>query len=429
MASKSTFYFFMNFSRAFYLKDYYLNEVMSKVFQDNEEAIRKFYGVGWQFSAVSGEFLNNLYLKYDPVPKEETRTIWQTKLDSTISVKPQLVINHNDKQNMEVLVQDNKHNLFLINKEGAGLWKIKLPGKIMGDIYQVDYYRNGKLQYLFNTRDQLYLIDRNGNRVARFPVNLRTPSTNGVAVFDYNNNRDYRYFVASEDRKIYAYDRDGKIVSGWTFDRTDGTVANPVKHFRLGNRDYLVCADQFKTYILDRQGNIRVNTTDNFEHSGNDLYLAEGAAPALATTDAEGVVHLQYFDGKSETIDLGRFGKGHYFEAEDLNGDKKTDYILAEGTRLLAFSDQGKKIFERTFNTSISDKPGIYTFGPGNRKIGVVCRNENRIYLIDTKGKLYSGFPIQGNTAFCIGFLTSGNPYFNLLVGSEDNSFLNYKIE
>lgn len=429
MASKSTFYFYLNFSRAFYLKNYYLNEVASNTIQNNEEAIRKFYGFGWQFSSASGEFLNNMYLKYDPVRKEEPQAIWQTKLDSAIAIKPQLVINHYDKQNMEVIVQDHKNNLYLINKEGVSLWKVRLPGKIIGEIHQIDYYRNGKLQYLFNTRDQLHLIDRNGNTVARFPVNLRAPSTNGVAVFDYNNNRDYRYFVAANDGGIDAYGKDGKMIGGWKFGGTDGIVTNPVKHFRLGSKDFLVCADQYKTYILDRQGNIRVNTTDNFEHSGNDLFLVEGVAPALVTTDTEGKVHLQYFDGKSEILDPGSFGKDHYFMAADLNGDQKTDYILAEGNQLFAFTDQGKKIFVRKFNSVITGTPGIYTFGSGNRKIGVVCRNENRIYLVDHRGDLYPGFPLQGNTAFTIGFLTLGNPYFNLLAGNEDNSFFNYKIE
>ena len=58
--------------------------------------------------------------------------------------------NHNDRQNKEVIVQDNANNLYLINKEGVRLWKVKLSDKILGDVYQVDYYRNGKLQYLFN---------------------------------------------------------------------------------------------------------------------------------------------------------------------------------------------------------------------------------------------------------------------------------------
>ncbi|MEL7588413.1 MAG: hypothetical protein AAGU19_17015 [Prolixibacteraceae bacterium] len=428
MAPKFTFYFYLNFSRAFYLKNYYLNEMISKAIQDNEETIRKFYGFGWQFSASSGEFLNNLYLKYDPVLKEEPQTIWQTKLDSTLARKPQFVANHYDKANMEVLVQDNKNNLYLINKEGATLWKIQLPGKIISEIHQIDYYRNGKLQYFFNTREQLHLLDRNGNKVARFPVNLPAPATNGVAVFDYDQNRDYRYFVAADDRKIYAYDRDGKMVSGWKFEGTEGTVSHPLLYFRQGTKDFLVCADQYKTYILDRQGSVRVNTA-GFEHSGNDLYIAEGLSPAVITTDTDGKVHLQYFDGKTGTVDPGNFGEGHFFRAEDLNGDNKTDYVLADENMLMAFTDQGKKIFERKFNSPVTEVPAIYTFGPSNKKLGVVCAGENRIYLVDTKGQLYPGFPLPGNTTFSIGYLTAGNPYFNLLAGNEDNSFFNYKIE
>lgn len=427
MASKSTFYFYLNFSKAFYLKNRYLNEAVSNAIQNNEESLRKFYGLGWQFSASSGEFLNNLYLKYDPVLKEEPQAIWQTKLDSTISIKPQLVVNHKDRQNLEVIVQDNRNNLYLINKEGATLWKVQLPDKIMSPVYQIDYYRNGKLQYFFNTRDQLYLIDRNGMNVARFPVKLKTPATNGVAVADYAGNRDYRYFVASDDRKIYVFDRDGKTVTGWKFEGTDGVVTNPVQYYKPGTQDFLVFADQYRTYILDRQGNTRVNVTDHFEHSGNDLYLTGNGA--LATTDTDGKIHLQYFDGKAETITTGKFGKGHYFRAEDLNGDKKTDYIVADGNELFAYTDQGKKLFERKFESAISYAPDVYTFGAANKKIGIVCGNENRIYLVDTRGGLYSGFPLQGNMPFTIGYLTSGNPWFNLLAGSEDNSFFNYKVE
>jgi len=426
-ASKSTFYFYLNFSKAFYLKNLYLNEVTSNAVQQNEENLRKFYGLGWQFSAAAGEFLNNLYLKYDPVLKEEPQAIWQTKLDSTISIKPQLVVNHRDMQNMEVIVQDNRNNLYLINKEGVTLWKVQLPGKIMSPVYQVDHYRNGKLQYLFNTREQLHMIDRNGNKVANFPIAFKSPATNGVAVLDYSDNRDYRYLIAAEDRKVYAYDRNGKSLTGWKFEGTDGIVTNPLAYFKLGTQDYLVCADRYKTYILDRQGNIRVKTTDHFEHSGNSLFLTDQAA--LATTDTGGKVHLQYFDGKTETIDAGGFGKGHFFRAEDLNGDKKTDYIVADGNKLFAFTDRGKKIFERKFDSAVSHHPEIYTFGTANKKIGVVCGDENRIYLIDARGGLYSGFPLQGNTSFTIGYLTPGNPYFNLLVGSEDSGFFNYKIE
>ena len=428
MASRSNFYFYLNLSKAFNLNKYYLNEEAANIVRENEEVLRKFYSLGWQISANSGAYLNNLYLKFDPVMKEEPQTVWQSKLDTSISIKPQLVDNHNDKLNKEVIVQDNKDNLYLINKEGVRLWKIKLPGKIMGDVYQVDYYRNGKLQYLFNTRNQLHLIDRNGNSVARFPISFRSPATNGVAMFDYDNNRNYRYFVACENKQIYCYDRDGRIVDGWKAAKTDGEVLNPLKFFRVEGKDYLVCADHYKTYILDRQGNVRVKTS-NFEHSGNDLFLVKINQFGLATTDVSGKVQLQYFSGKTELRDLGTFGKNHFFIAEDLNNDGKTDFVMADQKRLTAFSDQGKQLMERDFSSPISNRPNIYTFSGNTKKIGLVCHDENRVYLVDMDGKLYDGFPLQGNTDFSIGYLSRGNTYFNLLVGNEENSFFNYKVE
>ncbi len=429
LSSRSSFSFYLNISKAFYLSNYYLNEKAAKAVADHEQSIRKFQAISWQFSENSGQFLNNLYLKYDPVLKEEPQTVWQSKLESTVAIKPQLVTNHNDPANKEVIIQDNKNQLYLINKEGVSLWKIPLPGKIISEIYQIDYFKNGKLQYLFNTQNQLHLIDREGNNVARYPITFRSPATNGVAVFDYDNNRNYRFFIASENKQVYAYDREGKLVSGWDFKGTDGLVNTPVKHFRVAAKDYLVCADQYKTYILDRRGNTRVKTSSNFEHSQNDLHLVQTGQAAIATTDVNGFIYLQYFNGQYETLNVGSFGKEHFFGVEDLNGDGKTDFFVADGNKLFAFTDKGKKIFTREFNLPISSKPNSYLFANNDRKIGVVCRDENRVYLVNSDGSLYDGFPLHGNTDFTIGYFNRSNPYFNLVVGNEDNSFYNYQVE
>ncbi len=429
LASRSSFSLYLNSSKGFYLKDHYLNEKLSEILDENEEAVRKFYALGWQFSANSGQFLNNLYLQYDPVLKEEPQTIWQSKLDGNVAIKPQLVDNHRDLKNKEVIIQDDQNNLYLINKEGVAIWKVKLPGKILGEVHQVDYYRNGKLQYLFNTKEQLHLIDRNGNNVARFPINFRSPATNGVAIFDYDNSRNYRFFIACENKKIYAYDREGKTVSGWKFKGTDRTVKHPLKHFRVSNKDYIVCSDEYKTYILDRRGSVRVKTTDNFEHSENDIYLLRGSAPALATTDTKGLIHLQYFNGTSKTLDVGGFGSKHHFTTGDMNGDGKSDYVFADESELQVFSASRKNILDRSFKSTITNCPNIYTFSDTDRKIGVVCSNENRVYLINSNGNIYDGFPLHGNTDFSIGYFNKSNPYFNLVVGNEDNSFFNYKVQ
>ena len=62
----------------------------------------------------------------------------------------------------ELFVQDDRHTVYLINDVGRVLWKLPLGQQINSEVYQVDLFKNGKLQYLFSTPDKMYLIDRNG---------------------------------------------------------------------------------------------------------------------------------------------------------------------------------------------------------------------------------------------------------------------------
>ena len=72
-----------------------------------------------------------------------------------------------------------------------------------GDVHQIDLYKNGKLQLLFNTQSKLHLIDRNGNNVEQFPIGLVAKATNGLFVL---GNRQHlvakavlRLVVATDD--------------------------------------------------------------------------------------------------------------------------------------------------------------------------------------------------------------------------------------
>ena len=37
-----------------------------------------------------------------------------------------------------------------------------------------------------------------------------------MVMFDYDNNLNYRIFIAGEDKSIYSYDKSGSVVKGWT---------------------------------------------------------------------------------------------------------------------------------------------------------------------------------------------------------------------
>jgi len=431
LSSRSHFHFFVNLPRVIETLPEFFAPGVCSTLEANREIFQKLQGFAFQFSAGGSMVYNNLFLKYSPVYREITGTVWESLLDTAVRMKPQLVLNHYTA-NREVLVQDVSYNLYLLNEAGRILWKLPMREPIMGEVFQIDYYGNGKLQYLFNTRHQLHLIDRNGNYVERYPVHLRSPATAPMALFDYENNGNYRIFVASEDRNIYVYSKEGNLVSGWEAEKTEHVVQVPPQHFRLGTRDYIVFHDTYRTYILDRRGKPRVVPDEQFPHSPlNHFKLdAGGNRPAsLVTTGINGRVYRLYFDGKVESLQPDTFSQDHYFEYADLDGNGRKEYIFLDGKRLRVFNADQSMRFQMDFEAPAFPAAHIYEFSRRDRKIGVVVPSLNRIYLINQDGNLYMGFPLAGSSPFTIGKLRESSSRFNLIVGGRDNFLLNYSVQ
>lgn len=399
----------------------------SKAFETNEDIFRKFDAVGWQVVCENDIYFNSINLSYNTKPSMEARTSWQSDIGAEVNMKPQIVINHNNKAAKEVIVQDNENKLHLVAADSKEVWGIPISGKIIGKIHQIDYYGNGRLQYLFNTKEKLYLLDRNGNHVAKFPLFFKSPATNGVGVFDYDNNHKYRFFVACENKKVYAYSHEGNIISGWTFGQTSSPVTNPVQHFRVHNKDYIVFKDKSKVYIQNRQGQMRVNCSAKFENSRNPLVLDINGTPKIVATDKTGKVYYLYFDGKFAEKETRRFSDKHFFTLSDINGDGVLEFVFVDGDELLVMDENGKDIFSKQFDNTLVLGANLYSFSAKHTKIGVTDSEDNQIYLFDQTGKLQDGFPLSGNSEFSIGTLSGTQ--LNLIVGSSEGTLYNYILE
>jgi len=432
LASRSNLYIYVNLPSSVKLQEKYLDQDLVGKIRKSEENFSNFQAIACQLTSENDLAYNNIILKYTPEMREDAQTQWESRMDATLVTKPKLVLNHYTGEK-EIFVQDAENNIYLLNSTGRILWKQKIEGRILSEIHQVDLYKNGKLQLLFNTRDQLHLLDRNGNYVERYPVKLRSPATNGMALFDYESSRDYRIFVAGEDRRIYLYNKEGNIISGWEFGKTESIVTMPLQHFRIGDRDYMVFADQLTCYILNRKGQTRAQVQKHFPLARNSRFILEsrttGIKPRLAVTDTTGKVHFIYFDGVVEQSDLGEYSPDHYFEYSDLDGDGRREYIFIDKTELAVFEADKAKVFSHSFRSSITQPPVIYQFAYGNMKIGLVSDERHEIYLLNNDGSMYSGFPLRGSTPFSIGVFKSSSSKFNLLVGSDDNFLYNYSVQ
>jgi len=359
----------------------------------------------------------------------DSQTTWQCRIGNPIITKPVFTINHLEKENREIIVQDKSGKLHQISNDGTIRWSIEPDGPVMSEIFQIDYLANGKLQYLFSTKNKLYIVDRNGVNLENFPVTFPSPATNGVNVLDYDNNRIYRYFVACEDKKVYAYDKEGKLMPGWNFEGTKTSVTTPVQHFRIGGKDYIAFKDKHKIYIQNRKGEPVAKTAAEFENSRNPLMLSIGSKPKIVATDTKGTIYYIDFEGNYTEIKVDKFGSNHFFKTDDLNGDNKSEFIFIDGKQLTVTDDNGTVLFNQKFENSIQNEPNIYRFGPKQKKIGVVDAKGNRIYLFDITGQPHPGFPLQGTTEFSIGKTTQSSKNLNLIVGSKSGSLFNYTLD
>ena len=350
------------------------------------------------------------------------------------------VLNHNflliiTQKKKRFLFRILRNTIYLINSSGRILWKKHLYEKINSKVYEIDLYKNNKLQLLFSTRNKIHLIDRNGNFVKNYPIKLNSPATNEIAVFDYYKNKNYRIFVACMDKKIYAFSKDGKKLEGWEFDKTENIVNKSIQYFKVGKEDFIVLSDKFKTYILNRKGETKVKLDTIFTHSqNNDFYIDINykgivSKSRLVTTDKSGTIYNIYLNGKVKKNNLQKCSSKHYFVYTDINGNGYKDYIIADDNILTVFNHNKKQLFKRKFKGKISFKPSIYTFPDNNKKIGIVVQSENKIFLLYTNGENQKGFPLTGQSMFTIGFFNNSKQIFNVLVGNEDNFLYNYRLQ
>lgn len=330
-------------------------------------------------------------------------------LDADVAIPPQLVTNHRNKKK-EVVVQDMEHNLYLISGEGKVLWKKKLSGRVLGRIEQVDIFRNGKLQLAFTLQDGLYVVDRNGNDVAPFPVKVNNPITKGLALFDYDNNKKYRFFITQNNVTI-PFNAQGKRVKGFVFKGTASPIINPPEHFRTGTRDYIAVQEENGTlHLLHRTGKKRIDVNGKISFSGNRMFLYQNK---FTTTNSAGDLIQVDERGRLNKIQLG-LAKDHGIDATSKTLATLSDNILTV------------KHNKYELDYGIYTSPEIFYI---NNKIYVALtdRQARNVYLFDSNALLIGNFPVYGTSAMDMADM-DGNGNLGFVTQGEKDKIVLYEM-
>jgi len=413
----------LNISKEYFKNSFYKQLII------NENIISSFQGVSLQVSMGDELAFTNFYVKHGATYHEENLALWKVQLDDEIAKGPFLVKDHQTKTE-NIIVFDKLSNIYLINSDGEELWKRKLDDIPMSNIFEVDFYKNNKIQYLFNTGNYIYLIDKKGRDVKGYPKKLHSKATNGVAVFDYLNNKDYRLLIAQSDKRVYNYSIKGKEIKGWKLPKTQNIVVEPVTRLLANKKDYIIITDiEDEIKIIDRKGKKRINISGNLKKAKHSNYYVNrtNSKGIIITTNNKGKLVYISSSGKLNYTDFGDFSAGHFFLYEDFNGDNSKDFIFIDGKNLKVFDRFKKELFSYHFGSEITIKPSFFTFGKKQHVLGVVADEERTIYLFDKKGNIIISKGLVGETPFTVGDLERNNKIN--LISAAGNTLYNYRLK
>ncbi len=415
------------------IKDFW-GSVVSSVVDACSDTLQAMNSISFQLTADNDvKFYSELLCSFEKT--KPTQPIYRRMmLDSSASVigRPTLFFTHRDEY--VTLVQDESHRLYMIDNEKKNnqvLWSVVLDGPIVGDIHFVDIMKNHKQQYLFNTENTIYLFDRNGEK--HFGINLASPATADIAVFDYDNNKKYRIAVPCADSSLHLYSLENGLCSALQWNaKSEGVVRNPLVHFASGGKDYILYSDQYHIYIVNRKGDERIYVSEIIERAPNSaIVFDEGADSTLSrfiVTDVYGVVKEIYLDGSVKSSDeFGKRSANHIFLAEDLDEDGNLDYIFADENKLVAYHQSEKKMFSYSAANTITS---MRVKSVGDKKYICLLDEKNKLYVLKSNGAIEKGFPLEGKSNFDIGVGTNASAYsFELVVGGEQKKLYYYTLK
>ena len=330
--------------------------------------------------------LNGIVTRYSATRREQPiEQLASLQLDKELLISPQLVKNHLNG-GMDILVQDIENTLYLISNQGSLLWKKQLNGPILGEVRQIDMYKNGRLQLAFCTQNRLYVLDRNGKEVSPFSIKFNDPITQPLSVFDYDNNRDFRLLV-TQGKELLMLNAKGKRVKGFNY-KPNTIISSQPKHFRVARKDYIVFKTGRSLKILNRRGQIRINNRQSIDFSNNEIYLYQNQ---FSTSSSNG-----------ELIQLDTKGK---LKRSGLN--LPAEHQLTTTSKTLVTQTENKlniKLKSVDLDYGIYTRPRIYYL---NDKIYITTTDQqsNKVYLFDSQAKPIKGFPVFGSSQGVLGNL------------------------
>lgn len=370
--------------------------------QENLNVLRNYNLMSFQLSKLDENFYTSFVMGFE---KRKTATALALELEQKVNIgeliisKPFVVKNHISNLR-EVVVMDSSHQLVLISSEGNILWKKQIGQPIVGELVQIDYYKNNKLQYFFTTPSAIHIIDRNGNYIEGFPK-ATNEAIHYSNVIDYDNTKNYRFLTADNRGNIYLYNKEGQVLNGWTPNALNGQLTHAPFHVRVRKKDcFVVGMKDGKVLLINRRGKLLsgfpLELNDRLDATISVTIGADISSTLFTTITREGRLVRFTMDGQIvETNQLYKPTKESRFSIINDALGKSFIIVRKDKNRVVMLDASGKEILAKDYIDAEDMVVQYYDFNSADKLYTVTDRIQGFTYLYNKDGKLLSSRPIS----------------------------------
>jgi len=386
-----------------------LNPRWKKYISDNQALLNSLELGAIQFSHLNESFYTNITWAYggESAPRDDQSAKIAERLvvsiNSSIITNPIVVKSFVNKKD-EILVQDSLYNLYHLSSDGKVTWKVSLEGPVIGEIIQVDFFKNGKFQFFFATPRKLHVIDRLGNYVTPFPSEFKIKDLEFISVVDYDNSRRYRFLMSDKSGKLWMYDKDIQNLEGWKPRNVESGLFTAARHHRIRGKDFIlaICKDGW-AHLMNRRGESVKGFPLNLDARPNGDYYVE-IGNSVATTNfvciSKDGFRLKFnLEGKllsRETLLKPSFETQFSLIAEQRG---KAYLIKRQDTKSLTIlNEDGVELFSNDFVGINPVSVRYYDFGAGKVYVSITDLVQDISFIYDGKGNLLTPTPIEGQS-------------------------------
>lgn len=417
----ANFSMFVKSSGALNLVGHKLNDNWAKYLEENKTIFSQIEYGAVQFTNVDDQYYTSISLQHPgelikQVQPKSFEVLTQQGFANNLISKPLAVRNHNDKS-LEMMVQDEAFGLHLLDVNLKPVIDIPLDGKLKSKVYQIDYYKNGKLQYLFALDHSIHMIDRTGTYIPGYPIQLNASSPiAALSLLDYDKSRNYRIMVADEKGNYYLYNKSGKLLEGWNPKKMGSSPATLGRHLRVQSTDYILMAQKNGIFQnFSRKGLSKSGFPIDLKGTlSQDYFISKGSKSSnteiSALTDLGELVTFNLNGEVTDRRQIVRENDSVSF-AMVVSATKK-QFIIAKkvGQEITIFNEALAEQFSTKINTD-QLMFQYYYFGADDQLIVAIDQKNSQCYFYNQEGRLLHAEPLATDQQLALLYQESKGQY------------------